>query len=894
MKIFYSFILLTLSLLIQAQTKPATYKDYFLEGSYLLIEGGDMDKAQSNFEMAYQLDSTSANINYMLGICYLSNPLLKTKAERYLEIAVKNISDKYKTDDASERSAPPLAMFYYGEALHVNYKFEEANAQYAEFKKTVDPKDTEYINMVEKEVSTTKVAKEIAAQPLNVSVTNLGDSINSPFPEYSAVLSADERMIIFTTRRPNTTGGQKSSDDKYFEDIVVAYKNDNGIWSKPFPLSQNVNTYGHEASINLTPDGQTLIVYRNDADDKNPEEGDGNIYYTTFDGKDWSPLKEFGSDVNTPFMETHACLSADGNVLFFSSERPGGFGGKDIYRCIKLPNMKWSKALNMGPLINTQYDEDGGFIHPDGQTFFFASNGPKSMGGYDIMFATLNEDNKFSDVMNIGYPINTTEDDIFYVTSPDGKRGYFSSAKQGGYGDNDIYRIDLAESKETFLALFRGQLIPAEGETLPDNIVIIVTDKTTNEIIGTYRPKLVNGTFSTILPPGREYNFSYQTDNNEEFYNEDLFVSNELSYQEIKREVSLEPVRLLGKIKVNANAITLDAIVLKDNRSKLAMGGSKLTLEEQGGVTQLFITDSLGKFNGIGLQPEKKYKLYAEFGGVKSASAEITTIGAKSARVINQVIYLNGTSEKFTFKELQLVVVVKHPKTKKPIPGAGITLTDADGKKQELKTDAKGIVKGIQLGPNTKYLLVAYKDGSVSEVETFTTGPISISKTYTETLYIEYTDSSEIAAAKAAAVRAVTTKTAISRTSETVKVLQANEFEFYYKYGRKIINENDRTWINFIDYIVKLSKKREVVTITIKSSASRVPTRAKGGNLRLAKIRANNLEKLILSSLKEKGVLKKQVKFVKTPIVGGPKYRGDYKVGRKKYEKHQYVKAKAK
>ena len=295
-------------------------------------------------------------------------------------------------------------------------------------------------------------------------------------------------------------------------------------------------------SINLTPDGQTLIVFKNDAGGKNPE-GDGNLYYTTYDGKDWSLLKEFGSNVNSTYMESHACLSADGNVLFFASERPGGFGGKDIYRCIKLPNGKWSKALNMGPIINTENDEDGGFIHPDGQTFFFASNGPKSMGGYDIMFATLNEDNKFTNVTNIGYPINTTEDDVFYVTSPDGKRGYFSSAKPGGFGEEDLYQISLTETKETFLALFKGQIIPAEGEELPDNINIVVTDKESNEVIGTYRPKLVNGTFTTILPPGKEYNFSYQTDNNEEFYNEDVFVTSDVSYQEIKREVSLEPVK---------------------------------------------------------------------------------------------------------------------------------------------------------------------------------------------------------------------------------------------------------------------------------------------------------------------------------------------------------------
>jgi hypothetical protein len=884
MRIFYCIIFIQLAFVLSSQKKPASYKDYFLEGSYQMLEG-DMDKAQTNFELAYQLDSSSSNINYLLAVCYSQNPMYKTRAERYLAVAIKNISNSYRTDDASETAAPPLALFYYGMAEHVNYKFDEALATYEKFRQFVDPKDKEYQQMLEKEIATTKLAKQFASQPINVLITNLGDSVNSPWPEYSPVFSADERMLIFTTRRPNTTGGLKTEDGQYFEDIVVSYRDDKGNWSKPVPLSANVNSIGHEASINLTPDGQTLIVFKNDANSKNPE-GDGNIYYTTFDGKDWSPLKEFGSNVNTPFFEGHACLSADGNVLFFSSERPGGYGGKDIYRCIKLPNLKWSKALNMGPLINSPYDEDGGFIHPDGQTFFFASNGPKSMGGYDIMFATLNEDNKFSNVTNIGYPINTTEDDVFYVTSPDGKRGYFSSAKQGGFGEKDLYMITIAEFKETFLALFKGQLIPAEGEVLPDNIQIIVTDKQTNEIIGTYRPKLVNGTFSTILPPGKEYNFSYQTDAGEEFYNEDVFVSNDVSYQEIKREVNLEPVRLVGKIKVSSKTITLNTIVLKDGRSKTPVPGAKITLEEQGGPTQLFDANAEGKYDGIVLQPERKYTLFTEFDSKKSATVEISTIGTKSAKIVNQVIYLEGMPEKFTSKELILEVHVKHPKTKKPVPKASITLTDADGQKYESTTDDKGIAKGIELTPKTKYFVVAYKDGFISEVETFTTGPISEGKTYTETLYIGHEDSTTTAA--------VTTKTAVSHTSETVKILPATDYEFYYKYGRKVINENDQTWINFIENIIELTKKRAVVTINIKSSASRVPSRSRGGNPKLATVRGKNLEKLIRATLTEKGVDKKKYKFVKTSVVGGPKYRGDSKLGHKKYEKHQYVKARAK
>jgi tetratricopeptide (TPR) repeat protein len=443
----------------QTEVKIPTYKSYFEEGSYLLVEN-DPVGALRNFEIAYQMDSSSANINYMLGICYLQSAMKKTKAEYHLAKAVQNISNSYKADMASEKAAPPLAYYFYGQALHVNYKFDEALKQFGEFNRYVDPKDKEYLKMLEKEVATSTLAKKMIADPINVLITNLGENINSEFPEYSPVLNADENILIYTTRRPSSTGAQKTPEGEYFEDIVVSYKDESGNWSPPKSLSENVNSMGHEASINLSPDGQILIVFKDNS-------GNGDIYYTSFDGTQWSTLNEFGSNVNTEFWESHACLNADGTVLFFASDRPGGFGGKDIYRCVKLPNGQWSKALNMGENINSEYDEDGAFIHPDGQTFFYSTNGYKTMGGYDIMYATLNEDNKFSNATNIGYPINTTDDDIFYVTSPDGKRGYFSSAKKDGYGKNDIYKITIAEPREKFLALFKGRLIPAEGEVYP-------------------------------------------------------------------------------------------------------------------------------------------------------------------------------------------------------------------------------------------------------------------------------------------------------------------------------------------------------------------------------------------------------------------------------------------
>lgn len=857
-----------LSFTAAAQVKEPGYKEYFEEGTYLLIEN-QVEKACRNFEKAYEIDSSNANINYLLGTCYLQLPMKKDRAEAFLARSVKNVSANYRGDDASEKAAAPIAHLYYGQALHINYKFDEAIRQYEAFRKFVSPKDKDFLKLVDKEVATSKLAKEMVARPLNVQITNLGDSLNSEWPEYSAVLSGDERTIIYTTRRPSSTGGIKNENGQYFEDIVVAYRDDNDNWTKPVSLGSNVNSIGHEASINLTPDGQTLIVFKND-EGKSPQ-GNGNIYYTTFDGKSWSPLQEFGEDVNSEYWESHACLSADGNVLFFSSERPGGYGGKDIYRCVKLPNGKWSKALNMGNVINSEYDEDGGFIHPDGKTFYFASNGPLSMGGYDIMYATLDEENRFSNVTNIGYPINTTDDDIFYVTSPDGKRGYFSSAQSGGYGDKDIYRITIAETRERFLALFRGQIMAAEGEQLPDNIQIIVTDKQSHEIIGTYRPKPFNGTFSTILPPGREYNFSYQTDNGEEFYNEDVYVPSEVAYQEINRAVSLEPVKLGGKVKVKQKAILLNVLVYKSSKNRKPVIGSKLVVQDSTGVIQLFTPDSLGQVKDIILESEKKYRVYAEYEGKQSAQAEISTMGISTAKLMNQVIYLEGKPEKLTSKELLLDILVKAAGSKKPVPEATVVITDADGEKREVVTDTKGQARKIELSPETSYQVYATIEDNVSETLSFTTSAIAEGKTYSETLVLEWVSPEELAA------------------SERGKAEAGSQYHYTYKYGSKNINEKEKSWLLFIDYIVNAAENRPEVTVYIHSSASRVPTRLRGGNKELAELRAKNFEALVRKNLENRAVDMSRIKFVRSASVQGPGYRGDLRVGRKKYEKYQYV-----
>jgi hypothetical protein len=632
MKKFFLFIITMLFAVnaVKAQLPSGSYTVYMKEGMFLVGEE-NYDMALKNFLEAYKKDSSSANINFNIGFCYLNSSNNKVLAEGYLAKSLKDISKNYQIDNPNEKSAPPLAVFYYGKALHINYKFDEAQIQYDNFLNTY-AKDKTTKDDVAYFKAQNEFAKELVAAPINVKIQNLGDSINSEFPDYSPVLSADESSLIFTTRRNTGTGGERLQDGQYYEDIVISYKDANGVWSAPKSVSQNINTAGHDASINLTADGQTLIAFRDDS-------GDGNVYFSTWDGKDWSPLQSFGSDINSKYWESHACLSADNNTLYFVSDRPGGYGGRDIYRCVKLPNGAWSKALNVGPTVNTKYDEDGPYIHPDGVTLIFASSGHKSMGGFDIFFTTIEEDKKFAEPVNMGYPINTTDDDVFFVTSPDGKRGYFSSATDGGKGAKDIYMMSIPDAKEKPLVLFKGSILTENGQKLPDDILIVVTNKETGEVVGNYRPK-ENGSFATILAPNKNYTFSYQI-KGQEFYNEDIYVSSDLAYQEIKKEINLDPVNLLGSTK--SKGIVLNTVVLNNAKDKQPVANAKITLTEKGGTDTNFDVDANGKKDATPLAADKLYTLVAEVNGKKSKVSSFNTVGVKGSKSITQVLYLDDS-----------------------------------------------------------------------------------------------------------------------------------------------------------------------------------------------------------------------------------------------------------
>ncbi|NND94393.1 MAG: hypothetical protein HKN45_05965 [Flavobacteriales bacterium] len=527
------------------------FKEDFTEANLLMNEGYYM-QALDLWKQLLNDDPTNANLNYKIGYCYLQSTNEKAKAMKYLETAEEGRSEDYSAFNISgydpydplERNSPVESKYYLGQAYLLNYELDKAEKSFEQSLEGLSKKH-HLRDDAQRGLEMTANAKYQLSNPrMDITINNMGPVVNSEFNDFSPVISVDENALFYTSRRIRTDSSNASlidnRDGQFFEDIYVSYRDRNGMWQAPELLNINEASQ-HSATINVSVDGQELYIY------KDADKGGGDIYASTLIGETWSYPLKLSSDINSSHWETHSAKSADGNTMYFVSDRPGGYGGRDIYRSVKLPNGIWSKPLLLGPEINTQYDEDAPFIHPDGKTLYFASKGHNSMGGFDIFSSRTDENGDWSNPINVGYPINTVEDDIFYVTSADSRRAYFSSDREGGYGLKDVYVVDLPVPDDASnLAVLKGFVVPPEGGAIPSNTSVMVTDVETG-VTTSYTPRMRDGVFVAILEPCKTYELDYLV-NGGSIHTETLEVECGTSYSEIEREVLLDPVNLRGSV----------------------------------------------------------------------------------------------------------------------------------------------------------------------------------------------------------------------------------------------------------------------------------------------------------------------------------------------------------
>ncbi len=415
----------------KTQLKEANKK--IKEGDKLFAMGkGRYIDALTYYLEANKINPTNADLNYKIGICYLFTTDKQLGLEHLEKAKQLNPQVNYELS------------YYLGRAYHLNHQFDKAIEYYNEFKNRLYPQKftVRRSKEVDKLIEECENGKEFIENPLNVKIANIGSTINTLYPDYAPVISADEKILFFTSRRPSTTGGKRDPiDNKYYEDIFMTTKKDT-TWQLPTIL--DINDKKHNGAIGIYNwEGKTyLYTYKS--------KHNGDIYESIINDNNITIPEPLPNPINTRFHESSASLSPDGNYLYFISDRPGGMGGKDIWMSQKEHNDTWTNPINLSA-INTPYDEEGVFIHPDGKTLYFSSEGHNTMGGYDI-FRTEYDGKTWSKPINLGYPINTADDDLCIVFASSGQRAYFSSSRQGTIGDQDIYIINFLKEKPLLIS----------------------------------------------------------------------------------------------------------------------------------------------------------------------------------------------------------------------------------------------------------------------------------------------------------------------------------------------------------------------------------------------------------------------------------------------------------
>lgn len=485
-------------------------------------------KALEKFLSANKFNPNNADLNSKIGDCYFHSDNKSTAI------------DFLKKSYTLSKDMDGYFLFILGKSYHIKNDFSEASKYYklAKIKKSrIDP---DIYNKADKKIKECTYAEKLIQTPINVKIENLSESINTGNEEYVPVITADESELFFTSRRPENIGGNlDASLGDYYEDIYYS-KKENGNWTQAENLGTPVNSEYHDATIGLSIDGQKLFIYRDN------KKGIGNILVTEKKGEKWSDPIELPEPINSKNQETAACYSFDGNTIYFVSNRSDGIGGKDIYKSTKDKNGVWGDAENLGNTINTSDDEDAVFLHPDGKTLYFSSKGHKTMGGYDIFKSTYNA-GKWSTPENIGYPVNTADDDVCFVLTASGDYGYYTSIKPEGKGKRDIYKVSfIDEINKPKLTLLKG-VISDKKSKKPLLATIEIYDNNEDKLVGSFESNSSTGKYMISLPAGRNYGISVKA-KGYLFYSENFDIPSDAAFQVIEKNVELDKFEVGKKV----------------------------------------------------------------------------------------------------------------------------------------------------------------------------------------------------------------------------------------------------------------------------------------------------------------------------------------------------------
>lgn len=437
------------------------FKRSFVEAQYLFLTE-DYETALKTYEKLLDMEPGNHNIQYLIGLCYQNIPGKKHESIPYFEAAIQSMTKKYKDGSYREKDAPYEALFYLGRAHHLNFDFMDAIDYYVHYKFEIEGDDFANLEYVYKQIEACELAEEMTSRPLQVRFTKMetGDRIIDN--AFFGIRSADNSTMVCMT---NTAE----------EKIIMMSRNIDGTWTQPANIHTQLGNFPDCQISSLSHDGNTLLLTRAD-----PFNSD--LYISQFDGQKWSGMEALPRPINSAYYESSASLSDDGQKLYFTSNKKGGYGALDIYASEIQEDGKWGKPYNMGPKLNTMYNENTPYVTDDGELLYFSSQGHTTIGGYDVFLTSRQPDGSWTLPKNLGYPINTPDDDLNYIPEYAGRNAYFASAARDDDGGTGIYTMESMELGEPGFLASTSSYTALNREETP--LESVLSEKSETEIHG--------------------------------------------------------------------------------------------------------------------------------------------------------------------------------------------------------------------------------------------------------------------------------------------------------------------------------------------------------------------------------------------------------------------------
>jgi len=633
MKRFILFTLLLVTLInpdLFSQSKSENKLTFFDAESWILFE--DYKEALPKYQQLLKFYPDNSNFKYRIGQCYLNTPGEKVKAISYLEDAVKNINPDYKEGKFRETRAPYDALYYLANAYRINNQLDKALDTYKQFKQNLNPQvyDSNIVNL---QIQSCYNAKELMNLPLFIKEKNLGNTINGSNSEFNPVISDKEDILVF-------------SKSGAFYDAILFSTKVNGQWSNPINMNELLLVDKDLYPTSLSKDGKTLYMYSS-------ADYDGIIYSSQFENGVWAPYVKLNENINTKYWESHATISHDNKKLYFTTNRKGTLGGLDIYVSSRDSTGDWGPAVNLGPVINTPYNEESPFLSEDDKTLFFSSRGHFNMGGYDIFYSNLLDNGEWSVPLNVGYPMNSTDDDVFFKPLKEGYEGYYAKENPAGFGKQDIYRIEIFSDDHPRKFFVRGMVKVADLiNSIKDSVKISAMNiKDPNQTVVVYsNPK--TGEYEFQVPQGN-YQVAYEADKSEKVVKSLALPLTNPSDSFVLPSTILPKTDFIAELSVQSNktisVVTGDSILFPLKVEP----NSSLTVEHWVGdslvsVEQFFITDSTFNYKMVPAVGDNKvvFKLTDSFNNTTTTEVYITRAKSASRQTLIRPEYKSVIAQK--------------------------------------------------------------------------------------------------------------------------------------------------------------------------------------------------------------------------------------------------------